>query len=75
RNAVTVLTNSRGRPWSAGGFHASWYKATRPAGINDLTFHDLRGTAVTMLEHAYLCTWLRFNMMRFRSFGIRMCHQ
>jgi integrase len=38
-----------GKPWTAGGFHASWRKACARAGG---AFHDLRGTAVTRLALA-----------------------
>lgn len=51
-NAANILTNSRGQPWTSDGFRASWHKASRKAGLIDLTFHDLRGTAVTMLAEA-----------------------
>jgi integrase len=44
-----ILTNSLGRPWTSHGFQASWGIAARNAGIVGLTFHDLRGTAVTRL--------------------------
>ena len=44
-----VLTNSWGRPWTSHGFQASWRIAATKAGIVGLTFHDLRGTAVTRL--------------------------
>jgi integrase len=30
----------------------SWYKAAKRAGVDGLTFHDLRGTAVTRLAEA-----------------------
>ena len=48
RVAVTICTTSRGTPWTGHGFKASWRKV-KPAG---LTFHDLRGTAVTRLAVA-----------------------
>lgn len=51
-DAVTVLTNSRGKPWTADGFRTSWGKACQKAKIAGLTFHDLRGTAVTRLALA-----------------------
>ena len=52
RTATTILTNSYGEPWTADGFRSSWRKACQKAGIKDLTFHDLRGTAVTRLARA-----------------------
>ena len=46
--ATTILTSTRGRPWTEDGFRASWAKAfERSALAADLHFHDLRGTAVT----------------------------
>jgi integrase len=44
-----ILTNSLRRPWTSHGFQASWHVAARKAGIVGVTFHDLRGTAVTRL--------------------------
>lgn len=41
-----IMTNTRGIPWTANGFQASWRKASRKAGIQVETFHDLRGTFV-----------------------------
>ncbi|MEM9357951.1 MAG: tyrosine-type recombinase/integrase, partial [Pseudomonadota bacterium] len=52
KRALTILTNSRGAPWTSDGFKTSWRKASIRAGIEGLTFHDLRGTAVTMLSEA-----------------------
>lgn len=51
-DALTVLTNARGRPWRANAFRKAWGAATKAAGIKGLTFHDLRGTAVTRLAEA-----------------------
>lgn len=45
----TILRNTRGAQWTSTGFSASWRKACADAGIVGLTFHDLRGTAVTRL--------------------------
>ncbi|WP_246661057.1 tyrosine-type recombinase/integrase [Rhizobium sp. ERR 1071] len=49
KKAITILTNTRGKPWTSDGFRTSWGKACDTAGITGLTFHDLRGTAVTRL--------------------------
>ena len=47
KRSTTVLTNSLGRPWTTSGFGASFHRAKNAAGIGDLHFHDLRGTAAT----------------------------
>lgn len=47
-----VLLTTRNSPWTAAGFRASWRKASQAARITNLTFHDLRGTAVTRLAIA-----------------------
>ena len=47
--AVTILVTSEGKPWTADGFRSSWRKACAKAGVVGVTFHDLRGTAVTRL--------------------------
>jgi len=47
-----ILTNSYNRPWTSDGFRTSWAKACDKAKIVDLTFHDLRGSAVTRLAIA-----------------------
>ena len=47
-----ILMNTRGVPWTANGFSASWRKACAAARISGLTFHDLRGTAVLRLSLA-----------------------
>jgi integrase len=49
RSSVTILTNSRGLPWTEDGFRTSWGKAFDETSLGDLHFHDLRGTAVTRL--------------------------
>lgn len=52
RHSATILTTSAGRPWTPDGFRASWRKACEAAGIEGVTFNDLRGTAVTRLARA-----------------------
>lgn len=52
RRSTSILTNSRGKPWTSDGFRTSWGKASKAAGIEGLTFNDLRGTAVTRLAEA-----------------------
>jgi integrase len=44
--ATTYLVTTEGQPWRT-GFGSSWGKACDKAGIDDLHFHDLRGTAAT----------------------------
>ncbi len=44
-----ILTATHRRPWTGDGFRTSWAKAANKAKITGLTFHDLRGTAVTRL--------------------------
>jgi len=49
KRSTTILTNSRGRPWTSNGFGSSFNTAKHDAGIvdKDMHFHDLRGTAAT----------------------------
>jgi len=52
KRSTIILTTSDGKPWTSDGFRASWGKACKRAGVVGLTFHDLRGTAVTRLALA-----------------------
>ncbi len=52
RRSPLVLLNSDDRPWTADGFRSSWRKACAAAGVEGVTFNDLRGTAVTRLALA-----------------------
>lgn len=52
KRAVTILTTEEGTAWTEDGFRSSWRKACLKAKISGLTFHDLRGTAVTRLALA-----------------------
>jgi integrase len=49
KHGPLILVNSLRRPWTSHGFQASWRIAATKAGIVGVTFHDLRGTAVTRL--------------------------
>jgi integrase len=44
-----ILISTTNKPWTGGGFRASWRIAQAAAGVVGITFHDLRGTAVTRL--------------------------
>jgi integrase len=52
KRAPIILTHREGKPWTSHGFRSSWQRACKHAGIVGLTFHDLRGTAVTRLAIA-----------------------
>lgn len=49
RRATVICVTSRGTRWTGDGFSASFRKTCEAAGIEGLTFHDLRGTAITRL--------------------------
>jgi integrase len=46
-DSLPILVNTKGRAWTSYGFSCSWRKACAKAGVKGVTFHDLRGTAVT----------------------------
>jgi site-specific recombinase XerD len=53
RRATTILVAPRGASWLKRRFHEVWSETFAKARIaDDLHFHDLRGTAVTMLAEA-----------------------
>ena len=52
RTSSVTLTTKTGRPWQSRHITAEWAKAAAEAKIADLHFHDLSGTAVTMLAEA-----------------------
>jgi integrase len=49
RRSPIILTRADGRPWTGQAFRAAWLRICKAAGISGLTFHDLRGTAITRL--------------------------
>jgi integrase len=52
RKGAVILMTKTGQPWKSRHFKAEWKRASDAAGIADLHFNDLRGTAVTMLAEA-----------------------
>jgi len=54
KRATTVLTNSLGRPWTVNSLGCTFSAAKNAAGLTDLHFHDLRGTAATRFYMAGL---------------------
>jgi integrase len=52
RCCPTILANTHGQLWTSDGFRTSWRKLCDKAQIAGLTFHDLRGSAVTRLSLA-----------------------
>jgi integrase len=47
-----VCVTLAGTPWTRDGFKNEWRKVKMSAGIQGLTFHDLRGTAATLMAMA-----------------------
>jgi integrase len=56
KRSTTILTNSRGRPWTRNGLGTAFNRTKIAAGMRDrdLHLHDLRGTAATRLYIAEL---------------------
>lgn len=52
RRSTLILTTPTGLPWKSDWFRNRWRDASKAANIQDLHFHDLRGTAVTMLAES-----------------------
>jgi integrase len=56
RTALTILTAPNGKPWRTDPkptyFQHNWRKVMVAAGLHGLHFHDLRGTACTLLAEA-----------------------
>ncbi|WP_425906982.1 tyrosine-type recombinase/integrase [Nitrobacter sp. TKz-YC02] len=52
RTGLLVLSTKTGRPFKKRYFAEQWEKAATDAKLVDLHFHDLRGTAITMLSEA-----------------------
>lgn len=52
KNAVTVVTSKRGKPFTARGFAMAVERARDKAGITGKTLHDVRGTFATRLMRA-----------------------
>ncbi|MCP2680365.1 tyrosine-type recombinase/integrase [Maricaulaceae bacterium NA33B04] len=47
--AATIVTNTKGTPWTDSGLKTMFGRAKKDAGIDGKHFHDLRGTAATKL--------------------------
>lgn len=52
RTAKTILTREDGESWGMSNFNTHWRAAVLKAGRDGLHFHDLRGTACTILAQA-----------------------
>ena len=49
KRSPVILTSSTERAWTQDGLRSSFHRAKVSAAVKDLTWHDLRGTAVTRL--------------------------
>ena len=75
-----ILTNSKGRPFTADGFKSVFQRAKAKAGISGKTFKDFRGTACTRLmmqfpdlsdnDLALLMGWSEKSVKKVRRFYI-----
>ncbi|MGS4887047.1 tyrosine-type recombinase/integrase [Roseibium sp. MB-4] len=52
KNSTLILTTKTGKAFKKRYFALHWEKTCKEAGIEDLNFHDIRGTTVTMLFQA-----------------------
>lgn len=52
RTAKTILTRADGQSWGMSNFNTHWRATVLKAGRDGLHFHDLRGTACTVLAQA-----------------------
>ena len=48
----TIFTSPRGKPWTAANLHITMDPYRKKAEADDLHWHDLRGTLVSMLAEA-----------------------
>lgn len=52
KKTTLILTMRDGEPWKPRYFKHCWRETSNAAGLADLNFHDLRGTAITRLAEA-----------------------
>ena len=52
KRSLFILSMKSGKQWKSDWFRHSWGKASKESGIQELHFHDLRGTAITKLSEA-----------------------
>lgn len=48
RTSKNIFLNSKGQPWTLSGYDSSWQSAKKASGVSGVTFHDTRGTAITL---------------------------